>query len=93
MPCHDWKTCVSHVDGCVIAVPTAGKQACVDLARKTDAMFIEHGALRVLEGDDVRNGKLTDSRRAVQARPDGTVVFFGGSSGRTRTPAMREWPK
>jgi uncharacterized protein YbaA (DUF1428 family) len=68
---------MSYVDGYVIALPTAGKQAFVDLARKTDAMFIEHGALRVLEcwGDDVPEGKLTDFRRAVQARPDETVVF------------------
>jgi uncharacterized protein YbaA (DUF1428 family) len=68
---------MSYVDGFVIAVPTAGKQAFVDLARKTDAMFIEYGALRVLEcwGDDVPEGKLTDFRRAVQARPDETVVF------------------
>jgi uncharacterized protein YbaA (DUF1428 family) len=68
---------MSCVDGFVIAVPTAGKQAFVDLARKTDAMFIECGALRVLEcwGDDVPDGKLTDFRRAVQARADETVVF------------------
>ena len=68
---------MSYVDGFVIAVPTAGKQAFVDLARKTDAMFIEYGALRVLEcwGDDVPEGKLTDFRRAVQAKADETVVF------------------
>jgi uncharacterized protein YbaA (DUF1428 family) len=68
---------MSYVDGFVIAVPTAHKQAFVDMAHKTDATFIEHGALRVLEcwGDDVPEGKLTDFRRAVQARADETVVF------------------
>lgn len=66
-----------YVDGFVIAVPTAGKQAFVDHASKLDPVFIEHGALRVLEcwGDDVPEGKLTDFHRAVQAKADETVVF------------------
>lgn len=68
---------MSYVDGFVIAVPTAGKQAFAEQARKADAAFIEFGATRVLEcwGDDVPEGKLTDFRRAVQARSDETVVF------------------
>jgi uncharacterized protein YbaA (DUF1428 family) len=68
---------MSYVDGFVIAVPTAGKQTFVDQARKADPVFIEFGATRVLEcwGDDVPEGKLTDFRRAVQAKPDETVVF------------------
>ena len=68
---------MSYIDGFVIAVPAAHKQAFVDMAHQTDAIFIEHGALRVLEcwGDDVPEGKLTDFRRAVQARADETVVF------------------
>ena len=68
---------MSYVDGFVIAVPTAGKQAFIEYARKADPVFIEYGASRVLEcwGDDVPEGKLTDFRRAVQARTDETVVF------------------
>jgi uncharacterized protein YbaA (DUF1428 family) len=68
---------MSYVDGFVIAVPTAGKQAFVDQARKADPVFIEFGATRVLEcwGDDVPHGKLTDFHRAVQATDDETVVF------------------
>ncbi len=40
-------------------------------------MFIEYGAIRVLEcwGDDVPDGKVTDFRRAVQAKEDEAVVF------------------
>jgi len=40
-------------------------------------VFIENGAKRVLEcwGDDVKDGKLTDFRRAVQAKDDEAVVF------------------
>jgi prepilin-type processing-associated H-X9-DG protein len=77
VPRHDRRTNVSYVDGFVIAVRTASKQAFVDHARKLDPVFIEHGALRVLEcwGDDVPEGKLTDFRRAVQATAEETVVF------------------
>jgi len=68
---------MSYVDGFVIAVPTAGKQAFIEQAHKADAVFIECGATRVLEcwGDDVPEGKLTDFRKAVQAKADETVVF------------------
>jgi uncharacterized protein YbaA (DUF1428 family) len=40
-------------------------------------VFEEYGALRVVEGwgDDVPNGKVTDFRRAVDAKDDETIVF------------------
>jgi uncharacterized protein YbaA (DUF1428 family) len=68
---------MSYVDGFVIAVPTANKQKFIDHANKADGVFTEMGALRVIEcwGDDVPDGKLTDFRRAVQAKPDETVIF------------------
>jgi uncharacterized protein YbaA (DUF1428 family) len=68
---------MSYIDGFVIAVPTANKQAFTDHARTADPVFMELGALRVIEcwGDDVPDGKLTDFRRAVQATEDETVVF------------------
>ena len=49
----------------------------IEHAKRGDSVFIENGANRVLEcwGDDVKDGKLTDFRRAVQAREDETVVF------------------
>jgi uncharacterized protein YbaA (DUF1428 family) len=66
-----------YIDGFVIAVPTANKQAFIDLANKADAVFIEYGATRILEcwGDDVQVGKQTDFRRAVQAKDDEEVLF------------------
>ena len=74
---------MSYIDGFVIAVPAARKQDFIDHATHIDPMFLELGAIRVLEcwGDDVPDGKLTDFRRAVQAEKDEVVVF-----------AWIEWP-
>ena len=68
---------MAYIDGFVLAVPTGKKQKFLDHANEIDPIFLELGATRVLEcwGDDVPEGKLTDFRRAVQARSDETVVF------------------
>jgi uncharacterized protein YbaA (DUF1428 family) len=68
---------MAYIDGFVIAVPTGNKQKFIEHAKKVDVMFLEHGATRVVEcwGDDVPEGKLTDFRRAVQAKDDEAVVF------------------
>ena len=68
---------MSYVDGFVIAVPTANKQEFVKHASDADGMFMEMGAIRVIEcwGDDVPLGKNTDFRMAVKAKDDESVVF------------------
>lgn len=68
---------MTYVDGFVIAVPTANKQEFIEHANKADRVFMELGAVRILEcwGDDVPDGKLTDFRRSVQAKSDESVVF------------------
>ena len=68
---------MSYVDGFVLAVPTANKQALIDHAGQFDPIFLEYGATRVLEcwGDDVPHGKQTDFYRATDAR-DGEVPLF-----------------
>jgi len=68
---------MAYVDGFVLAVPTANKQKFIEHAKRVDTVFLDNGAIRILEcwGDDVPKGKLTDFRRAVQANDDETVVF------------------
>ena len=68
---------MSYIDGFVIAVPTPSKQEFINHAKKTGSVFKELGATRILEcwGNDVPDGKLTDFRKAVQAKEDETVVF------------------
>lgn len=74
---------MSYIDGFVVAVPKANKQKFIDHAQKADAVFMEMGAIRVLEcwQDDVPKGKVTDFYGAVKATEDEAVVF-----------SMIEWP-
>jgi len=68
---------MGYVDGFLIPVPTSAREAFIEHAQRGDSVFMKHGATRILEcwGDDVKEGKVTDFRRAVQARDDETVVF------------------
>lgn len=65
------------IDGFVIPVPAENRQASIDHATNADSLFMELGALRVVEcwGDDVPGGKLTDFCRAVDATARETVCF------------------
>lgn len=68
---------MSYYDGFVIAVPAANKDRFLEHARLGDAVFLEHGAIRVVEcwGVDVPHGKQTDFYGAVQAKEDEAIVF------------------
>lgn len=68
---------MTYVDGFVVAVPTANREAYFDLAKKAAAIFREHGALKLVEcwGDDVPEGKVTSFPMAVKCKEDETVVF------------------
>jgi len=66
-----------YVDGFILPVPDDKRQAYRDMAAKACAKFREYGAVRVVEawGDDVRDGKVTDFKKAVKAEPGENVVF------------------
>jgi uncharacterized protein YbaA (DUF1428 family) len=68
---------MSYIDGFVVPVPTAKKDAYMKMCADAAGMFKEYGALRVVEcwGNDVPEGKVTDFRRAVAAEAGETVVF------------------
>ncbi len=66
-----------YVEGFLVAVPTANKDKYKAHAESAVPLFKKLGATRLVEcwGDDVKDGKVTDFRRAVQAKDDETVVF------------------
>lgn len=66
-----------YVQGFVLAVPTANKDAFIKHARDAAKVFKEHGALKCVEcwGDDVPDGEVTSFPMAVKAKADETVVF------------------
>jgi uncharacterized protein YbaA (DUF1428 family) len=68
---------MSYIDGFVIAVPKANQQKFIDHATKSDSMFVEMGAVRVVEcwADEVPAGTVTDFRMAVEAEEDEAVIF------------------
>ena len=68
---------MTYIEGFVIAVPTANKQAFIDHANASDTVFMEHGAQRVIEcwQEDVPHGKTTDFYGAVDAKGDESIVF------------------
>ena len=68
---------MTYIEGVLIAVPTANKDAFRQHAADGAPLFQELGVTRVVEawGDDVAHGKTTDFYGAVQAKEDETVVF------------------
>jgi uncharacterized protein YbaA (DUF1428 family) len=68
---------MNYIDGYVVSVPTANREAYRAMAQSMAALFKKHGALNVVEGwgEDVPEGKLTSFTMAVKREPTETVVF------------------
>lgn len=68
---------MSYVDGFLIPVPEASKNEYVRLAEVAASVFLDNGALEVVEtwGDDLMKGDVTDFYRAVKAEKGENVVF------------------
>ena len=67
----------AYIDGFVVPVPDAKREAYRTLASRMAKVFRQHGATRVVEafGDDVSKGEITDFYRAVKAEDGEGVVF------------------
>jgi uncharacterized protein YbaA (DUF1428 family) len=95
----------TYVDAVVASVPSGNRQDFINHATNTATFFQQKGARRLVDGwgTDVPTGKVTDFRRAVQAK-DGETVVFGwiewpdkptrdaGMGALMRDPRMRETP-
>lgn len=70
-------TTLPYVDGYLIPVPIANREAYLASARTAAQIFRENGAIAVVEtwGDDVPTGKVTDFHRAVAIEAGEAVVF------------------
>lgn len=68
---------MGYVDGTLVPVPAAARDAYCEMAAKVAGIFREHGALRIVEAwaDDVPDGKVTDFKGAVKAKDDEAVVY------------------
>jgi uncharacterized protein YbaA (DUF1428 family) len=68
---------MTYFEGFVVPVPKANKEAYRKHASDAAPMFQEFGVTRMVEawGDDVAEGKVTDFKKAVNAKDDEDVVF------------------
>lgn len=66
-----------YIDGTVMPVPTAKRAAYTEASKKMADLFLEHGALTVVDawGDDVPEGKTNDFHGAVLRKADEAIVF------------------
>ncbi len=68
---------MAYIEGFVAAVPRANKAEYLKQAQHSAPMFKSMGATRMVEtwADDVPDGKVTDFKGAVKAKPDEDVIF------------------
>jgi uncharacterized protein YbaA (DUF1428 family) len=84
---------MTYIDGFVVPVPKANRDAYRRHVAEMAPLFRKFGVRRTIEawGDDVPPGKVTDFAGAVQAREDETIVFawFEHESREARDEATR----
>jgi uncharacterized protein YbaA (DUF1428 family) len=68
---------MTYIEGFIVPVPKANKEAYREQAAQGAPIFREFGVERHIEAwaDDVPEGKVTDFRKAVDAKEDEDVVF------------------
>ena len=68
---------MAYIEGFVVAVPAANKEAYRHHAEGVLKHFKDLGVTRMVQtwGDEVPDGKVTDFKGAVQARPDEVVLL------------------
>jgi uncharacterized protein YbaA (DUF1428 family) len=83
-----------YVDGFILPVPEGNREAYREMARKASAIFLEHGAVRVVEalGDDVPEGKVTDYRRSVK-QADGEEIVYSWIEWPDKATRVAGWEK
>ena len=85
---------MGYIDGVILAVPEANKEAYRDFASDMAALFIEYGATEVVDtwGSDVPDGELTSFPMAVKRAP-GEAVVFGWVRWPSRAVRDEAWPR
>lgn len=68
---------MAYIEGFIVAVPKANRDSYLEHARGAADIFLDWGIARHVEAwaNDVPDGKITDFRKAVQAKEDEDVVF------------------
>jgi len=68
---------MTYFEGFIVPVPEANKDAYLKHATSASGLFNEVGVRRMVESwdSDVPEGKVTDFRKAVDAKPDEKIVF------------------
>lgn len=67
----------TYIDGFIIPVPDDKRAEYEALAKISSEVFVDHGALETYESwsDDVKEGKVTDFFRSVNAREGEVLVY------------------
>lgn len=66
-----------YIDGYLMVVPAGNEEAYKAMAQQASQVFLDHGAVRVVEAwsDDLMDGTLTDYKKAAQLKDGESLVF------------------